>query len=65
MSKTKEELDAIKEEVNSVNEKLHELTEEDLEQVAGGVENGFRTSHEIHKIGLWDYEDLKDLSPCE
>ena len=23
--------------------------------------DGFRTSHEIQKIGTWDYEDLKDL----
>ena len=36
MSKTKEELNAIKEEVESVNEKLQELTEEELEQVTGG-----------------------------
>ena len=37
MSKTKEELDALKEEVNNVNEKLKELTPEELEQVNGGV----------------------------
>ena len=37
MSKTKEELEALKEEVNNVNEKLQELTEEDLEQVNGGA----------------------------
>ena len=36
MSKTKEELSAIKEEVEAVDEKLAELTEEDLEQVTGG-----------------------------
>ena len=36
MSKTKEELNALKEEVENVNRKLHELTEEDLEQVTGG-----------------------------
>ena len=36
MSKTKEELDAIKEEVEAVNEKLQELTEEELAQVTGG-----------------------------
>ena len=34
--KTKEELCALKEEVETVNEKLHELTEEELEQVSGG-----------------------------
>ena len=40
MSKTKEELDAIKEEVETVNKKLQELTEEDLEQVTGGLAHG-------------------------
>ena len=34
--KTKEELNKLKEEVEAVNEKLHELTEEELEQVTGG-----------------------------
>lgn len=33
---TKEELDALKEEVETLNKKLHELTEEELEQVCGG-----------------------------
>ena len=36
MSKTKEELNAIKEEVEAVNEKFAELTEEELAQVSGG-----------------------------
>ena len=35
--KTKEELNALKEEVETVSRKLHELTEEDLEQVSGGI----------------------------
>ena len=35
--KTKEELNALKEEVETVNRKLHELTEEELAQVSGGV----------------------------
>ena len=35
--KTKEELKALKEEVETVNRKLHELTEEELEQVSGGA----------------------------
>ena len=39
MSKTKEELDALKEEVEAVNEKLQELTPEELEQVSGGKGN--------------------------
>ena len=35
MSKTKEELNALKEEVETLNKKLHELTEEELAQVSG------------------------------
>ena len=35
--KTKEELNALKEEVETLNEKLHELTEEELAQVSGGL----------------------------
>ena len=34
--KTKEELNEIKEEVEALNKKLHELTDEELEQVSGG-----------------------------
>ena len=34
---TKEELNALKEEVEAVSKKLHELTEEELAQVAGGA----------------------------
>ena len=34
--KTKEELNALKEEVETLNKKLHELTDEELEQVSGG-----------------------------
>ena len=35
--KTKEELDTLKEKVETVNKKLHELSEEELEKVSGGV----------------------------
>ena len=35
--KTKEELNALKEEAETQNKKLHELTEEELAQVSGGV----------------------------
>ena len=38
MSKTKEELNALKEEVESVNEKLAELTEDELKLVTGGAD---------------------------
>ena len=34
--KTKEDLNALKEEVETVSKKLHELTDEELEQVSGG-----------------------------
>ena len=34
--KSKEELNELKEEVETLDEKLHELTEEELEQVTGG-----------------------------
>lgn len=37
MSKSKEELDALKKEVETVNRKLHELTEEELEKIHGGA----------------------------
>ena len=36
--KTKEELNALKEEVEALNRKLHELTDEELAQVSGGIE---------------------------
>ena len=39
--KTKEELNEIKEEVEALNKKLHELTDEELEQVTGGNESRF------------------------
>lgn len=47
MSKTKEELDALKEEINKVNEKICELTPEELEQVTGGEAPSILT-----KLGL-------------
>ena len=37
MSKSKEELNALKKEVEAVNEKLAELTEEEIAQISGGV----------------------------
>ena len=43
MSKTKEELDALKEEVNNVNERLKELTPEELEQINGGAKKAIYT----------------------
>ena len=37
MAKTKEELKELKQEVETVSRKLHELTDEELENVSGGV----------------------------
>ena len=37
MAKTKEEQNELKKEVEAVNEKCRELTEEELEQVTGGL----------------------------
>ena len=56
MSKTKEELDALKEEVESVNEKLKELTPEELEQVNGGAKGALFMGTKIHHF-------LSDASP--
>ena len=51
MSKTKEELNALKKEVESVNEKLKELTEEELELVTGGS-GGRRYYAHLDCLGL-------------
>ena len=48
--KTKEELNALKEEVETVSKMLHELTEEELEQVSGGetLDFGRKGPHDPH-----------------
>ena len=51
MSKTKEELDALKEEVEAVTEKLRELTPEEIAQVSGGL-----IPHREHVIEPGDIE---------
>ena len=45
--KTKEELNALKEEVENVKRKLHELSEEELAQVSGGLARNY-----IHAVAL-------------
>ena len=40
MSKTKEELNALKKELEDLNEKCRELNPEELEQVTGGQQFG-------------------------
>ena len=41
MSKSKEELNALKEELEAINEKCRELTPEELKEVTGGIEFRF------------------------
>ena len=59
--KTKEELNALKNEVEALNKKLAELTDEELEQVAGGGQNYWlpgKTSEDGGIIGghsKWPY----------
>ena len=51
MSKSKEELNALKEEVNNVNEKLKELTPEELEQVNGGIKLEIKSEEILGIVG--------------
>ena len=51
MSKSKEELNALKEEVESLNEKLNELTPEELEKVNGGVTGSLKPFSEERGFG--------------
>ena len=47
MAKTQEELNALKAEVETVSRKLHELTEEELAQVSGGLVPGISGKHVV------------------
>ena len=49
--KTKEELNALKEEVETQNKKLHELDDEQLAQVAGGVGDERETKMKCSNCG--------------
>ena len=51
--KTKEELNALKEEVETVNKKLKELTEEELEQVFGGVTLGGEEEKQGYNVAIF------------
>ena len=59
--KSKEELNALKEEVETLNKKLAELTDEELEQVTGGIlpkdyyENVILNSPEREKAVIQTY----------
>ena len=46
MKKTKKELEELKKEVEVLDEKLHELTDEELAQVTGGI-SSFESSHAV------------------
>ena len=59
MAKTKEELNAIKEEIETLNKKLHELTEEELAQVTGGVLPGY-IKPDIERSGVELVDPLID-----
>ena len=55
--KTKKELNEIKEEVEKLDKELHELTEEELEQVTGGgkaVDDKFVVAGDFGKFTLVD-----------
>ena len=66
--KTKEELNALKEEVETLNKKLHELTEEELAQISGGVtyEGGFNEGLDLdavyHSESVFDDVYVEDKS---
>ena len=50
--KTKEELNALKSEFEALNEKLSALTDEELEQVMGGVARGADGGHRYQQARL-------------
>ena len=54
MAKSKEELNKIKEEVETVSKKLHELTDEELDQVVGGRDPGFAVNVNVSVYGTVD-----------
>ena len=48
MSKSKEELNAIKEDVETLNNKLTELTDDELKQVTGGEDSDSYVTNDIN-----------------
>ena len=55
--KTKEELNELKEEVETQNKKLHELTEEELEQVSGGRKDDVNPTRAPSEVIVADKQD--------
>ena len=58
--KIKEELNALKEEVETMNNKLHELTEEELEEVTGGKAGS--EGDYISSLGGWFCSECKEVT---
>ena len=58
MSKSKEELNALKKELEDLNEKCRELTEEELEQVTGG-----NTDFIIGPFDITSYQKAQTIAP--
>ena len=56
--KTKEELNEIKEEIEKLDKKLHELTDEELEQVTGG---GYYINFGVPNLVLTEGPDYADV----
>ena len=65
LSKTKEELNALKEEVETLNKKLHELTEEELAQVSGGARLILTEDPESTAVVAESEEKLKQRAVAE
>ena len=55
--KTPEELNALKEEVETLNKKLHELTEDELAQVAGAAAGTVKAFNNENGFGFIQPED--------
>ena len=51
--KTTEELNELKEEVENVSKKLHELTDEELTQVTGGIYDSIPDFNSVEEFEKW------------
>ena len=62
--KTAEELNALKNEVEALNKKLAELTEEELAQVAGGIDfDDFRKDVTTESHNSWNLRTDEGAGP--
>ena len=73
--KTKEELNALKEEVETLNKKLVELTDDELEQVGGGIAGYYQVQAHIYNqagslnpifldYSIYSKTDSSDIYDC-